>query len=766
MSIGDVSVRNQILQDLEYANKLIFVKRYRSAADFLESCLKKYDGFDCLYLHLRRIELACKLGNIDKIKEEYLQNQKQGDRAINKICLALANQHSNSVSNNESLSDFKQILEEFGETAITYYGLAYSLEKMENYERSIYNYQQSIKIDPDWFPSYFGLSQIHYLQNNEEKGDYYFYLFEKKSPYSLYGNFKTHKSLYREFLSENKFEESAIAISTLAAWWFENKGAYPNELKLYEQFALSEIKRKEGEATESIQYLNKAIFICESILEAQNTKVKELYFIARVMEEFKQTELAVKVYSKILSLEGHKPGVAQNIGGQFLALGNFETALQVFQESYEKSPNNEEIRLCLLITNLKKSNVDVEEYLHLKEQAQKYFPENLDKIELLSLLHKLLAIFEQDPDVHFMLGEVFQKMENPERSEIHFINMYKIDPYSKKSQNSYLSYLISNNKLVEAERILSNINLEDDPDIVWFSSLLHEKKCEYERASDKVRSILIKDPWNISYLILHVKCLINIKFPQESDNLIQGMSLESFSKGYSPEWKMFNKCVAHFESSHAYELAYCSMKIQFLMTQGNEQVLELLIKSACNFNTTEAIKDLLNILNTNLDRPNIYWGLGRLFTELWQLETASVWYEQTITYQNPDTKLKSRVFLDLARCYIWSGQNLEKSIALLQASLELKERDEKELILSLIHAHLKLGKIRPARILLQNFRTEISLEVAYLRGLLEYREGRHSKAKEIWKPLLIYKVKNRQEYHMKQEILRFYYDKEEYLKVN
>ena len=51
------------------------------------------------------------------------------------------------------------------------------MELAGNFERAQFNYEQCIKIDHSWYPSYFGLSGFYNL-GQDKRGDHYFYLFE------------------------------------------------------------------------------------------------------------------------------------------------------------------------------------------------------------------------------------------------------------------------------------------------------------------------------------------------------------------------------------------------------------------------------------------------------------------------------------------------------------------------------------------------------------------------------------------------------------
>jgi len=56
--------------------------------------------------------------------------------------------------------------------------------------------------------------------------------------------------------------------------------------------------------------------------------------------------------------------------------------------------------------------------------------------------------------------------------------------------------------------------------------------------------------------------------------------------------------------------------------------------------------------------------------------------------------------------------------------------------------------------------------MTYVKGLLEYRNGAHKIANQIWKPLLKVKTESLRLHNIKQEILKYYFEETPYLKVN
>ncbi len=205
-----MNIAKHLTNQLEKANKLIFAQQYSKALEVLSALISAKDGSKYLLAHLRYIELATRLDQTDKILADYLKKIKlsQLDIATGQLCIALIEQHAKILSPANSISKYLDIIRDHGESAVAFYGIGLSLEAENQYDRAIYNYQQSIKKDSNWYPSYFGLSQIYYRLNDSPIGDQYFYLFEGLAPYNLYGNINTHRKLSEEFLANKQYDEA------------------------------------------------------------------------------------------------------------------------------------------------------------------------------------------------------------------------------------------------------------------------------------------------------------------------------------------------------------------------------------------------------------------------------------------------------------------------------------------------------------------------------------------------------------------------------
>jgi tetratricopeptide (TPR) repeat protein len=773
--VGRIGVTEAVEKQLERANKLIFAKKYDDARKILDDLVKTPDGHLNLLVHLRRIELGLKLQTLHDLKKDYQRGlKKSADDPILNLGLLLVEQHGEMITSEEAIARYQEILKRDNNNAIAYYGIGFSLEMQGNVDRAIFNYERSINLDETWYPSYFGLSQLYYQKGDSKNGDHFFYQFEKSAPYNVYGNFDTHRRLSTEFLEMGRFKEAENAITTLSEWWLENKGLCPPEIHVHEHLAIAKIALLQGDKLKSNSRRSSAISLAQQLLDKeQEAKEGVLYFVARILEEFGEFDTALHFYKKVLRISGGNPAMVQKIGSQFLSLGEYDLAKDLFEDAYQVHPDNSEIRFCVLVSKLKLAGVNVEEYLIGKERLKQLSNSSSDRVEVLALLHSLQAKFQEDPEVHQQMGDIYLRMGNVDRAARHFKTMYALDGKSKASGLRYVAFLMQHGDAEEAMRILDSVSRDgtisndDQIEINWLRASYYARRQDFKHSQEYLKKILKADPWNVSYLVQEVTNLMQLAPVDEevkrADAVIRQLSeLDETAL----EWHEYDELTQLFENQLILDVAYARRKIRFLYTDGDESLLRPLVTTACHFDPSQGTYDFLRLINTNFDSPHVYWSLGVLHKELWQLEVASMWFEQCLLHQRIDDSLKAKCYLEIADCSIWLGKDLNKAVEYAKMSIDLAGKPNREMLTVLTHAFLKTGQIKQAQSQLSQGLDRDSVEAIFLNGLIEYRNGARKKANEIWKPLLTVKSDSLRVHNIKQEVLKYYFDGAPYLKVN
>jgi tetratricopeptide (TPR) repeat protein len=311
-----------------------------------------------------------------------------------------------------------------------------------------------------------------------------------------------------------------------------------------------------------------------------------------------------------------------------------------------------------------------------------------------------------------------------------------------------------------------SLSTETQAEVYWLKANYYARRREYPASLNLLRKVLAIDPWNVSYLVQEVINLIHVAKIDDDlrkvDKVLQ--SLTGNDEGRL-DWQEFDQNTRRMEAQHAYELVYARRKLRYLYANGAESVLLDLVHAACSHDAARGTYDFMKLLNTNFDSPNIYWALGIMFKEMWRLETAAVWFEQMLLFPSLSKLHRGRAYLELADCMIWENRDLPKAIEYAKLAMELDERKDKKTMRVLGHAYLKSGQIRQAKLYLDQT-DETDPEVRYLLGLVEYRNGSRTTANEIWKPLLTTRSQSLRFHTIKQEVMKFYYDGEPYLKAN
>jgi len=761
---------------LIWANKLIFVHKYEEAYGVLTELTDAEEGSDSLLAHLRRIELAAKLKKLPLLEKQFNKKLESNPKNYGvRLCLVMIKQLGEFIEPEQAVAEYQEVLNEDPTNAAAYYCIGFSLEMMGEIERAIYNYEQSINHDADWYPSYFGLSQLHYQLGNAEDGDRHFYQFEQGFPYNVYGNFETHQALCQEFCDLERYEDAETSVTTLGEWWVGHRGHCPSEVKIYENFAISEIKRLSKDGRSAELFRSAGVNLCDKVLSDPSPEEGILYYVAKILEEYDELEYALKFYRKTLQSSTVNQAMIQKIGSQFLSTGRYEMARDLFEDAYLAFPDNQEVRFCLLVSKLRLADVDVENYLLSKERLKHLLASDSDRVEVLSVLHNLLAQFKEDPEVHYHLGDLYLRMENIDRASNHYQKMFDLDGSAKKTALRFASFLMHRKDPQKSLDILNRLErdgqLTDDDaiEINWLKASYYARLENYEKSQSYLNKVTCRDPWNVSYLAQEIVNKTFIAPVGEDIKVVDSVTknlLEMDER--SLDWSEFDEVTKQLDELMLYDLCYTREKVRYLYSDGDQQALLALIESVKKFDPKQGTFDFVRLINTNFDSPLVYWALGIMYKELWQLEVARMWFEQTISHPDVFDGLRAKCYVEIADCCVWLSKELNNAVEFSKMALDMGLAKDHRAITVLSHAYIKTGQMKRAENYLSLTDQEAGdgLEYTFLKGLLEYRNGSTKLANKIWKPLLTAKSENIRSHNIKQEILRFYFDGEPYLSIN
>ena len=271
----------------------------------------------------------------------------------------------------------------------------------------------------------------------------------------------------------------------------------------------------------------------------------------------------------------------------------------------------------------------------------------------------------------------------------------------------------------------------------------------------------------LTYLLLHARSLGEVAKAKLNVQISDSV-MENLSEGKEDDlnWADFDNRTEGLRKARCIELVYVRTKLRYLYTEGAEDSVNALVKAAIAYDAQKASFELVKLLNTNFDSPNIYWALGVLFRESWQLETASMWFDQMLRLPKINNLQRAKAYLEQADCYIWRNYMLEKAVEFVKIAQDLGLKTDKRALQVLAHGCLKLGRVQQAELYLADQSIGEDPEVVYLKGLVKYRNGAAADANILWKPLLTYTVDSLRLHHIKQEIMKYYYDQKPYRALN
>ena len=127
-------------EQLEFANKLIFVKKYEEADRVLREILASPQGAEESLIHLRRIELMSLLGKLSDIRGQYqMALESANDDGLSDTCLVLIDMFTSPEKADAHMARLHDIAQVHGPSAIVYFAMGFGAEQQGRHDRARYN---------------------------------------------------------------------------------------------------------------------------------------------------------------------------------------------------------------------------------------------------------------------------------------------------------------------------------------------------------------------------------------------------------------------------------------------------------------------------------------------------------------------------------------------------------------------------------------------------------------------------------------------------
>ncbi len=763
-------VQSMQIEKLTAANKLIFVKKFAEALVLLDELLTDPDQQNNFLVHLRKIELISGLSEYFSEAAAYrtLLANPAITPVIRLLCSGLLDLWLEEISVVQALTYFSELKNLHGESPASYFCLGLTHEMAENDERAQYYFNLVLQLDPQWYPALFQLSQLCFQHQQSEEGERYFAQFEHYAPYYLHGNFSTHKQLSAEFLAAKKFEEAETALTTLSAWWLQQKGRCPPEVKLYEHITLATIAQHRPDFSRQHHFFQGAVALAQQIIREKKTDGSSLFFLLNVFEPFSDHPRVLELCRNILERGDNDQQLLKTVASKIFASTSAAEGAAIFAEAYARHPNDEEVRFCYLLAEVKKHGLAVDKYFAAKDHYQNLKKCDTSPAELLVKLHNLNAIFNRDHEIHYDIAELYRYLGNQERAREHYQLMLTYDPLGHKTQLKYATSLLETKEFHQIISLVEQIHFDCsiDPDSFmeqrWLLSRCYFALQDYSQALKLLQTIALIDPWQVKYLTYQIMALTQLYASQLKVDLDKTLLNLAGISAQQLNWASYQQLSSYFFENNLFELVYLRSKLYLLYHSNSDSAFGQFLTNGLAFNPGQVSGDLLKLLNSSFERTQIMLGLAKIAKEQWQLETASMWYEQILQQEFPRAARQREAYIELADCYLLRDVFLAKAQQLVILARDPQKAPPLQQALILLHLFLRQGELHQAKHLLDSLGpNEDNFELTFLSGLHCFKAGLTSKARALWKPLIKVNCLSLRSNYLKKKLLELYFSGQE-----
>ena len=246
-----------------------------------------------------------------------------------------------------------------------------------------------------------------------------------------------------------------------------------------------------------------------------------------------------------------------------------------------------------------------------------------------------------------------------ERAASHHERMYELDSLSILTKLKFVSYLLRKEDYDRVKTLLdelpeeSKLDEETNCEILWIRAQYAIYKGDFDQALQVLNKTLRIDPWNVAYLVQKIVCL-HAKFESRIQLGTNDSTLTALSKNQEEnlDWFEYDEVTKSLNQQSIYELVYERERLKYLYSDADSVALEHVVIAASRYDAKKGSVDLLRLLNTNFDGPDIYWALGILYKELWQLETATSWFELMLVQPKLTESQRAKALLEIADNYV------------------------------------------------------------------------------------------------------------------
>ena len=680
------------------------------------------------------------------------------------------------VQKNKILAEIREMRSRNSQNAYYSFVVGCSQELMGNLSGAIESWLQGFQLNSECLPILHALSELQQMGALPNYDIDYSKLYERADRFLIHGTLDTHMDLFNEFLDRNEMNSAITALRTLSDWFQKHRGEVPIEIEIlsllgaYKAYGINNQTAAAQACYQDIDDLSSAS--CKCFRDET-----QLCFIAQNCENFGLPQIAVKCYVTLLESQTITEEFKIQIAAHCVSKPEMisEDVASALHKAYQDSHGQSELGFCALLSTLQVSNVDIETYLDRKTTIRSLMKQG-DIGECFPLLIKALDESTQDPEIHYLLGDIYRKLGADEKAYGHYRQMLSLDSFQPQFILSYLQFLCDNKEyehvLTFVDNKIEHLKVPDTDlsDLLWIASIAAKELENTKKATQLCKKALSYKPWEFK-LLVHSIGILGVKPKDDGTRGAPVAILRDLAKQPHENTKKVTKefiarVVNHIEVSldKGYtEYCYLLGKTLFLLAPNNNEVQKLYFETCAAWDARLGVQQLLLLREAELPFEIPFAHIASFAVQIYSMagEWALVdeWSDIAKKSGLKDQLLSSKLLEIEALRLALSGKNLSRAQTLLEAAFDSYDTNKESIpeAAGMLLGYLMVtqGEIKKGLAKMQEYASEsknIQSLYFYVKGLHRAGDLVKKDNKNTLKRLLSLSPKNTLEQKFIEEI--------------
>lgn len=586
-----------------------------------------------------------------------------------------------------------------------------AMDNLGNLEEAVHKWKKALLLNPSSICTLSILAELQQQGHFHEHTDDFCLRLESLDRYLVHGHIETHTDLYNDFINLGDYKNAIASLKILSDWIYRQYGSVPIEIELVCLLGSMNAYKLDGNLVAAESSKNEV----ENIVIAykKSTKdLKHLVFIAELCEEYDLKNIAKICYFSILTSKNVDIQTIKEVSTHCITHYATAALLECLKNSYENNPGNPEIRFYILLCSLHLKDINVVDYMDIKKQIRELIYQN-DTENALRFLEEIILKFAEDPETHYYLAEIYTRKGFMSKAQFHFEIMYTLDKYNIDAIVKYIYFLLRNKFYSQTIDIAQQIvefdmlSVSQKNEIRWSLAAAYFADEKYELARVEILKSLANEPWNISYISLHLRCCLHLMENSSlADALLLVTRLEEFCLQYEKisldnKDKLLQGIIDYSllcMRNGFFEIAWSFAKSALIIAKKLEaSVSELLSKTAAAYLSSVAIPQLLALQTKqrDFDAPffEIAGCIAKTYSYTGQWRLVDEWLSLAQNSALPSKKSQSMLFELEALSIAMQGTDFKKAQNILEAAIDCYEnREQIPMEIKILHGYLLVSQ--------------------------------------------------------------------------